>query len=158
MPVKGHPFRRCPNIVASCLLFWQFSLFVGVSVAGHVDGGLHVALHQHALLFQLGQFVKIEAFLTVPWRFGAEGVLARFNRLVVTAENLALLPLRWLLGDVEGVALAAAHPVSGARGEEHGCLVARLRRHVGHVRVAHVLVEAIHATLQIRRVVLVANR
>ena len=154
-PVRGHPFRLCPNIVAFCLFFRQLSLSGGLSVASHVAGGLHVALHEHALLFLLGQLVKIETFLTVPRRFGAEGVLARLYRLVVTAENPALLPLRWLLGDVKGVALAATHSVGRAGCEEHGCLVARLGRHVSDVGAAHVLVKAVHAVLQISRVVLV---
>ena len=157
-PVRGHPFRLCPKIVASCLFFRQLSLSGGLSVASHVAGGLHVALHEHALLFLLGQLVKIQTFLTVPRRFGAEGVLAWLYGLVVTAENSALPPLWWLLGDVKGIALAATHSVCGAGGEEHGCLVARLGRHVSDVGAAHVLVKAVHAVLQISRVVLISLR
>ena len=158
VPVRGHPLRLCPKIVASCLFVRQLSLSVGLSVASHVGGGLHVALHKHALLFLLGQLVKIETFLTVPRRFRAEGVLAWLYGLVVTAENSALPPLWWLLGDIVGIALAATHSVCGARGEEHGCLVARLGRHVGDVGASDVLVKAVHAVLQISWVVLISLR
>jgi len=108
-----------------------------------------------ASLKLLGQLIHVTPFFLVLRRLGRKLHRRRLECLVVAAEHFAGAPLGGLLRDVFRVMLASVLAAGRARRPQHIVLVGGLGRNVGDVRATYILIEAIHASLQISRVLLV---
>ena len=90
--------------------------------------------------------------------FRDEGLIRRYNRLVVAAEDFAFLPLHWQLSDVLRLSLASIPATSWRSAPKHRVGVLRMSSHVRHIRTTNILIEAIHAILEVSRVLIIPQR
>ena len=130
-----------------------------ISVTDQVTASVEKALLYHqapiAILCKVGDEVT---FLHIELRLRVVDDVRRLNRLAVALEDPARPPLRGHLGDILLGGFTTARPLRWTRAPQHRVGVLPVSCHVGYVRTATSLIEAIDSLLEVSFVLFIAFR